>query len=74
VGIPNWDRPAQVSGVNFRIHGFLFVRESEEARGVLASAVDGVIVLDDVQPADFRRFLKAVYLPYVRGPFPTPSL
>jgi hypothetical protein len=55
---------AQVADVMFRVHGYLFARESSQARQRLeqsADCVDGVIVLEDIEVHEFRALLSVLY-------------
>jgi hypothetical protein len=55
---------AQIADVMFRVHGYLFARESSQARQLLdrsADCVDGVIVLEDVEVDEFRGLLSVLY-------------
>jgi hypothetical protein len=58
----------QVEGELFQVHGYIFERESDTARGVLArrsERPDGIVVIEDLTAAEFERFLTAVYCKYV---------
>jgi hypothetical protein len=52
----------------FRIHGYLFERESDEARALLAQLNDepvGIIELEGVDSAELEDFLRVLYTPCV---------
>jgi hypothetical protein len=55
---------AQVADVMFRVHGYLFIRESSRACQLFdqsTDCVDGVIVLEDVEVDEFRTLLSVLY-------------
>jgi hypothetical protein len=52
----------------FRIHGYFFARESDEARALLdeaGSAEDTPLILQDVAAVDLERFCDVLYCGYV---------
>jgi hypothetical protein len=51
----------EVQGVLYRVHGYLFTRESEKARNLIENNVGSVVVLEHVKTLDFGRFLEVLY-------------
>jgi hypothetical protein len=54
----------QVAEVMFRVHGYMFARESSQARQLLdrsADCVGDVIALDDIEVYEFRALLSVLY-------------
>jgi hypothetical protein len=51
----------QVQGVLYRVHGYLFTRESETARRLIENKVGSVVALEHVKTLDFSRFLEILY-------------
>jgi hypothetical protein len=60
----------QAGNIMFRVHSYLFARESEKAREVVARAIgDGVVVLQDVDAVDLERFFEVLYCRFVQYRF-----
>jgi hypothetical protein len=60
----------QAGKIMFRVHSYLFARESEKAREVVARAIgDGVVVLQDAEAVDLERFLEVLYCRFVQYHF-----
>lgn len=55
----------------FRIHGYLFERESDESRALITQLNEepvGIIELDGVDSTELEDFLRVLYTPFVQSP------